>query len=138
MTATPLPGMATPCTEVDPEMFFPPKGGTATRAKKVCNGTGKGDACPILVSCLEWALQHEKEGVWGGTTPEERDKIRKKNGTRVKTVKYSDLVASTPPAPGHGSWSGINLHRTRYERNCDACRDFSTRQSQIQRAKKAS
>lgn len=138
MTATPPPNTGTPCADVDPELFFPAKGGSATKAKQVCNGTGRGDACPILAKCLEWALQHEKEGVWGGTSPEERDKIRRKQGVKVQTVKYADLVASTPSAPGHGSWSGINHHRQRHERNCVPCKDFATRQSKVQRAKRAS
>ena len=51
-----------------PDLFF--DDGEAERAKQVCAG------CPVLRECLEHALQHERFGIWGGTTPDERDAIR--------------------------------------------------------------
>ncbi len=39
-------------------------------AKKICS------ACPIQAMCLEWATQTQDAGVWGGSTPEERKKLR--------------------------------------------------------------
>lgn len=33
--------------------------------------------CPIKLECLEWGLAHENHGVWGGTTPVGRTRIRK-------------------------------------------------------------
>jgi WhiB family redox-sensing transcriptional regulator len=42
-------------------------------AKKVCA------ECPVEEQCLEWALQNdEQHGIWGGTTPKQRMRIRKK------------------------------------------------------------
>src|SRR6267142_1052116 len=51
-------------------------------AKAVCNGTYDGRPCPLLSSCLEFALvNNERWGVWGGTTPDERTKLRKERRT---------------------------------------------------------
>lgn len=33
-------------------------------------------ACPVSKRCLDYALEYEEFGVWGGTTPEERDELR--------------------------------------------------------------
>ena len=36
--------------------------------------------CPAMQACLEWGLAHERYGVWGGTTPPMRHKIRQRIG----------------------------------------------------------
>ncbi|MBC9820515.1 WhiB family transcriptional regulator [Terrabacter sp. MAHUQ-38] len=33
-------------------------------------------SCPVRARCLDHALEFEEFGVWGGTTPEERDVMR--------------------------------------------------------------
>jgi hypothetical protein len=51
-------------------------------AKAICHGTYDGRPCPLLESCLEFALvNNERWGIWGGTTPEERTKLRKERRT---------------------------------------------------------
>jgi WhiB family redox-sensing transcriptional regulator len=41
-------------------------------AKRICT------ACPVTGECLEFALATNQEaGIWGGTTEEERRKLRK-------------------------------------------------------------
>lgn len=60
-----------PCSNY-PDLFFPDKGGSAAEAKKLCQG------CPIKLQCLEYALKaNEPYGVWGGTTPRERDRLKR-------------------------------------------------------------
>jgi WhiB family redox-sensing transcriptional regulator len=60
----------------DPELFFPvSETGMAhrqvTQAKAVCG------RCPVAEQCLEWAVRSgEPEGIWGGTTPQERRELR--------------------------------------------------------------
>lgn len=45
------------------------------RAKRVCAG------CPVRLECLEWAIQWNEIGVWGGTTEDERRlMVRKATG----------------------------------------------------------
>lgn len=60
------------CAQVDPELFFPEKGGSTRTSKGVCA------ACPVRVECLTWALEHdERHGVWGGLSERERRRLRK-------------------------------------------------------------
>ena len=60
------------CTSVDPELFFPPiEQGKAfeaqvRQAKSVCDG------CPVVATCLEFALGALAHGIAGGLTAEER------------------------------------------------------------------
>jgi WhiB family redox-sensing transcriptional regulator len=65
------------CRNTEAEMFFP-IGATGTAieqidsAKRVCN------QCDVQGPCLEFALATNQEsGVWGGTSEEERRKVRK-------------------------------------------------------------
>lgn len=53
-----------PCTEVDPDVFFPEKGGPgAGEAKQVCRG------CDVREQCLAYAVEHRIEwGIWGGVS----------------------------------------------------------------------
>lgn len=59
------------CQQVDPELFFPSKGGSARPAKRICG------QCASREACLEWALDNpDADGILGGTTTRERRKIR--------------------------------------------------------------
>ena len=65
------------CRDSDPDVFFP-IGSTGMAleqietAKRICT------ACQVTEECLEFALATNQEaGVWGGTTEEERRKLRK-------------------------------------------------------------
>jgi WhiB family redox-sensing transcriptional regulator len=65
------------CRDSNPELFFP-IGATGIAldqidaAKEICA------VCPVNPECLEFALATNQEaGVWGGTTEEERRKLRK-------------------------------------------------------------
>jgi WhiB family redox-sensing transcriptional regulator len=72
-----LPGAL--CKGRDPALWFPGQGGSLEGAKAVCR------ACPARVRCLEWAVQADEAGVWGGTGPDERALIRRERrlgGTR--------------------------------------------------------
>lgn len=46
-------------------------------AAHVCNAGNRGKPCPIRDRCLETALDsEERHGVWGGLTPQERNRLR--------------------------------------------------------------
>lgn len=61
------------CAQVDPELWFPEKGGTVTAAKRICHD------CPLREACLQEALGNPYLfGVWGETTAQERQILRKK------------------------------------------------------------
>lgn len=60
----------------NPDLWFPPAGGMGTligkQAKAICA------QCPVEEPCLEYALADwTLLGIWGGTTPKEREKIRR-------------------------------------------------------------
>jgi WhiB family redox-sensing transcriptional regulator len=65
------------CRGADPELFFPvgyagPAVEQETDAKAVCAG------CAVRDDCLAWALRAgEPDGIWGGTSPEERRHMRR-------------------------------------------------------------
>lgn len=58
------------CRQVDPDLFFPEKGGSIRDAKATCR------ACELRTQCLEYALDHdERFGVWGGMSERERRRL---------------------------------------------------------------
>lgn len=60
------------CKEVDPEIFFPEKGGSTREAKAVCQ------RCPVRDACLEEALaSDERFGIWGGFSERERRRMKR-------------------------------------------------------------
>lgn len=62
-----------PCRSTHPDVFFPETGRNvdAQTAANLCRD------CPILLPCLAWAVEHEKHGIWGGTTPDQRKALRR-------------------------------------------------------------
>lgn len=53
--------------------------GEEDEAVAFCRGTEDGKPCPQLQNCLIFALlNNERDGVWGGTSPDDRKAIRKK------------------------------------------------------------
>lgn len=72
------------CRDTDPDLFFP-VGTTGhalvqiDRAKQVCG------ECPASRDCLEFALEtNQDSGIWGGTSEEERRKLRREMVARAK------------------------------------------------------
>ena len=62
------------CRGFDIEVFFPDEGDAAaiSAAKDICA------ACPVLDDCLAYAVEHNQtEGIWGGTTRQERRRLRR-------------------------------------------------------------
>lgn len=65
------------CRDTDPDLFFPvgttgPALEQIAAAKRVC------DTCDAKEPCLEFALTtNQDSGVWGGTSEEERRKLRR-------------------------------------------------------------
>ena len=60
------------CASSDPEEWFPEKGVSAHKAKRICA------TCPVIDECLQFALDHdEAAGIWGGTSSRERRRMRR-------------------------------------------------------------
>ena len=65
------------CAEVDPEIFFPDRGGSSKAARAVCN------QCEVRLQCLEYALNNKEQfGIWGGTSERERRRLRRDRARR--------------------------------------------------------
>jgi WhiB family transcriptional regulator, redox-sensing transcriptional regulator len=61
------------CAQVDPELFFPEKGGSGQEAKRICRD------CPVRQQCLEDAMdRNEPFGIWGGLSERERRALRRR------------------------------------------------------------
>lgn len=65
------------CVDVDPDLFFPisttgPALEQIAEAKRICAG------CGVRKECLAFAREHDPiYGIWGGTTPEDRQQARR-------------------------------------------------------------
>ena len=60
------------CLSSSPELFFSEWRDEIERAKAICA------KCPVRVQCLDYAMKNrEKTGVWGGTSPLDRRRIRR-------------------------------------------------------------
>ncbi len=75
------------CADGDPDLFFLPveQGPLVEAAKSVCR------TCPVLRSCLAWAVRHPDQalhGVWGATTSAERRALAR-------------MAEQSPPPPAH-------------------------------------
>lgn len=97
------------CAQVDPELFFPGKGSSPKRAKKICA------QCPVIAECLAFALSHFVEGVWGGTTYRERMALERNYISRHRI-----------DAAKCGTESGHRAHYRRGESPCDPCREAAS------------
>ena len=66
------------CLQSDPDLFFPiatvtgPAARQAEAAKAVCR------SCVVRKNCLSFALEAMPEGIWGGTTLDERRAVRRR------------------------------------------------------------
>jgi WhiB family redox-sensing transcriptional regulator len=60
------------CGGMDTDIFFPEHltKENANLAKEVCSG------CPIALQCLTFAVVNTEHGIWGGSTLEERKRLR--------------------------------------------------------------
>ena len=87
------------------DWWFPADKTNATTAKEICQ------TCPLINPCKAHGIAHELHGVWGGTTPKERRKLRGQT-SRVQTI-------------AHGTRAGYDSHRRNPEAHgpvCDPCR----------------
>lgn len=71
----------------DPDQFFRERSEKKGKAQTVVKGTLKGNTtsakklcsrCRVSSDCLLWALQNDEDfGIWGGSTPEERQVMKR-------------------------------------------------------------
>ena len=69
------------CRGINTELFYPDKNVFTREEERLFQNMCID--CPAMLACLEWALVHEREGVWAGTTPAQRHAIRRRLGLQV-------------------------------------------------------
>ena len=75
------------CVGIPTTVFFPgPDYANGLPAKQVC------DRCPLIKACRAYALTEDVYGVWGGTTPRDRQRERKR--LNVTTAKPRPTTAA--------------------------------------------
>jgi len=80
------------CLSADPDLFFPVASGALAatqirQAQRICA------SCQVRGECLDFAMRSgETHGVWGGTTPEERLRVRRQR-TRIARRAWQPLAA---------------------------------------------
>jgi WhiB family transcriptional regulator, redox-sensing transcriptional regulator len=105
------------CRQADPELFFPiatVKSAAVRRAKAakaVCA------ACAVRATCLSYALEAMPEGIWGGTTLEERRTARRRlsrlqaNSRSPETARAAMILEGATYA-GHAAERRVPPGRT--------------------------
>lgn len=75
------------CQNMDTDIFFPEgRNSTEIQAKTVCA------SCPIIDSCLTWAVDMREEGVWGGSTTKERKHLRTPRSRQLHIATIRQLA----------------------------------------------
>jgi hypothetical protein len=68
------------CAEVGGDFWFPEKGDPEHHsqfAKSICS------KCKHKVECLEWALENESVGIWGGLNERTRNGIKARRRKKI-------------------------------------------------------
>jgi len=74
------------CAQTDPDLWFPTADRQTGRvAKTLCS------KCLWVKDCLNYALQNDVTGIWGGKTERERSGIRKKLKIKAEPI-YLDAL----------------------------------------------
>jgi WhiB family redox-sensing transcriptional regulator len=97
------------CPEVDPEIFFPDRGGSTKEARSICA------RCSTTALCLEYALSFERTtgavqpGVYGGLSPMQRRRL----------LRRSQVHLNIPCPQGCGRMLASKAAVGRHRRSCD-------------------
>jgi WhiB family redox-sensing transcriptional regulator len=89
-------------TSIDPDWFFNYEKPQGKERKSYCND------CPVIAECLNYALNVKVMGIWGGTTFEERNEIRK-----IKNITPAMLEFGQPDTFGERFHPNARRRNTR-------------------------
>ena len=74
------------CRDTDPDLFFP-VGTTGPAIVQIENAKAVCRQCDAQAECLEYAIATTQDsGIWGGTSEEERRKLRKRYAAQRRTA----------------------------------------------------
>lgn len=99
------------CRRTDPEVFFPDNWNarTVNIAREVCAD------CPVTLQCLRFAIANYLDhGMFGGTTPEQRKRLRGELGI-IKPRAQRDTLP-------HGTLAAVRRHQRNHTTMCDQCK----------------
>jgi WhiB family redox-sensing transcriptional regulator len=90
------------------EIFFPVRGADVKVPKAICAG------CPVKADCLEYALEFDLFGIWGGTGQNERRRLIKARRQQPEVDLSEDVH--------DGTNAGYVAHRRAGETPCIECK----------------
>ena len=70
------------CRQMDPELFFPIAAVARQAARQAAAAKAVCGRCAVRADCLSYALEIMPEGIWGGTTQDERRAGLRPSGLR--------------------------------------------------------
>jgi WhiB family redox-sensing transcriptional regulator len=82
------------CQQADPELFFPIAAGTGPAARQVEAAKAVCGPCAVRANCLSYALDAMPEGIWGGTTLDERRTTRRRSFRHRASAQYRDTESA--------------------------------------------
>ena len=123
------------CRHADPELFFPistvtgPAAWQAEAAKAVCG------PCAVRAICLSYALEAVPEGIWGGTTADERRAARRRPfrhhaSTQPRGLISTAMTEENANATSVGQTAGQPACAARKNKPCKISQTGSTRTEQ--------
>jgi WhiB family transcriptional regulator, redox-sensing transcriptional regulator len=75
------------CRDTQPDLFFP-VGTTGQALVQIENAKQVCRKCPVQQECLDFALTtNQDSGIWGGTSEEERRKLRRAYVARERQLR---------------------------------------------------
>ncbi len=119
-----MEGAACRNPQIDPEVFFPPKGESATPGKTVCL------SCPERATCLDWAMEtgQDEFGTLGGKTAQERRKLKRDALKAAAAHQAAPMKQGEKQCNGCGETKSLNdFHQNRtnsdgQQARCITCR----------------
>lgn len=74
------------CRDTSPDLFFP-VGTTGPALEQIAAAKAVCSICPAAALCLDFALAtNQDSGIWGGTSEEERRKIRRSRQAQARAA----------------------------------------------------
>jgi WhiB family redox-sensing transcriptional regulator len=105
------------CRQADPELFFPVAAVTGTAAQQVKAAKAVCGPCAVRAICLSYALEAKPEGIWGGTTPDERRTARRRPSRRQASAQShatasAAMTRENATCAGHAAGQSVPPGRT--------------------------
>ena len=106
------------CRQADPELFFPVAAGTGPAARQAAAAKAVCGLCAVRANCLSYALEVMPEGIWGGTTLEERLTARRRSFRRQAAAQSpgtvsAEMTRESATCTGHAAGQRVPPGRTR-------------------------